>query len=180
MIHGLWGHWRPARPKMTPEPKFSGASGVPWPGPIRRVQDHKDSDLSKVAGDVMGGDFSAKETCYHHFKGFEGGPSLRYDPHFLEGIFFRLEVIQSDSLNILLAYSLFMSSKLTESTESSPSVPPPSILHGLGILSGFYSPSMASSGHFDPTQTYDGYKAVEVLDPACTECLEKGKDCFEH
>ncbi|MBW0501709.1 hypothetical protein O181_041424 [Austropuccinia psidii MF-1] len=28
---------------------------------------------------------------------------------------------------------------------------------------------MASSGHFDPTQTYDGYKAVEVLDPACTK-----------
>ncbi|MBW0469876.1 hypothetical protein O181_009591 [Austropuccinia psidii MF-1] len=24
---------------------------------------------------------------------------------------------------------------------------------------------MASSGHFDPDQTYDGYKAVEVLDP---------------
>ncbi|MBW0539333.1 hypothetical protein O181_079048 [Austropuccinia psidii MF-1] len=39
---------------------------------------------------------------------------------------------------------------------------------------------MASSGNFDPTQTYDGYKAVEVLDPACTECLAKGKDCFEH
>ncbi|MBW0505456.1 hypothetical protein O181_045171 [Austropuccinia psidii MF-1] len=39
---------------------------------------------------------------------------------------------------------------------------------------------MASSGHFDPIQTYDSYKAVEVLDPACTECLAKGKDCFEH
>ncbi|MBW0501059.1 hypothetical protein O181_040774 [Austropuccinia psidii MF-1] len=39
---------------------------------------------------------------------------------------------------------------------------------------------MASSGHFDPTQTYDSYKEVEVLDPACTECLAKGKDCFEH
>ncbi|MBW0578774.1 hypothetical protein O181_118489 [Austropuccinia psidii MF-1] len=39
---------------------------------------------------------------------------------------------------------------------------------------------MASYGHFDPTQTYDGYKAVEVLDPACTEFLGKGKDCFEH
>ncbi|MBW0551791.1 hypothetical protein O181_091506 [Austropuccinia psidii MF-1] len=33
---------------------------------------------------------------------------------------------------------------------------------------------------FDPTQSYDSYKAVEVLDPACTECLEKGKDCFEN
>ncbi|MBW0477415.1 hypothetical protein O181_017130 [Austropuccinia psidii MF-1] len=39
---------------------------------------------------------------------------------------------------------------------------------------------MASSGHFDPTQTYDSYKAVEVLDPACTEFLVKGKDCFEN
>ncbi|MBW0545972.1 hypothetical protein O181_085687 [Austropuccinia psidii MF-1] len=39
---------------------------------------------------------------------------------------------------------------------------------------------MASSGNFDPTQIYDGYKAVEVLDPACTEFLAKGKDCFEH
>ncbi|MBW0536069.1 hypothetical protein O181_075784 [Austropuccinia psidii MF-1] len=39
---------------------------------------------------------------------------------------------------------------------------------------------MASSGHFDPTQTYDSYKAVEALDPACTEFLEKWKDCFEH
>ncbi|MBW0525168.1 hypothetical protein O181_064883 [Austropuccinia psidii MF-1] len=39
---------------------------------------------------------------------------------------------------------------------------------------------MASSGHFDPSQTYDCYKAVEVLDPACTKCLAKGKDCFQH
>ncbi|MBW0542318.1 hypothetical protein O181_082033 [Austropuccinia psidii MF-1] len=36
------------------------------------------------------------------------------------------------------------------------------------------------SGHFNPSQTYYGYKAVEVLDPACTECLAKGKDCFQH
>ncbi|MBW0541722.1 hypothetical protein O181_081437 [Austropuccinia psidii MF-1] len=68
-----------------------------------------------------------------------------------------------------------MSSKLTELTESSPSAPPPS-----GILSRFSSPLMASSDHFDPTKTYDVYKAVEVLDPAFTECLEKGKDFFEH
>ncbi|MBW0472657.1 hypothetical protein O181_012372 [Austropuccinia psidii MF-1] len=73
-----------------------------------------------------------------------------------------------------------MSSKLTELTESSLSAPPPSVLHHSGILSQFSSPSMASSGHFDPTQTCNGYKAVEVLDPACTECLTKGKDCFEH
>ncbi|MBW0516293.1 hypothetical protein O181_056008 [Austropuccinia psidii MF-1] len=73
-----------------------------------------------------------------------------------------------------------MSSKLTELIKSSPSALPPSFLHGSGILSQFSSPSMASSGHFDPTQTYDGYKAVEYIDPAFTECLAKGKDCFEH
>ncbi|MBW0462945.1 hypothetical protein O181_002660 [Austropuccinia psidii MF-1] len=69
-----------------------------------------------------------------------------------------------------------MSSKLTELTESSPSAPPPSLLHGSEILSLFSSPSMASSGHFNRTQAYYGYKAVEALDPACTESLAKGKD----
>ncbi|MBW0499699.1 hypothetical protein O181_039414 [Austropuccinia psidii MF-1] len=39
---------------------------------------------------------------------------------------------------------------------------------------------MASSGHFDPSQIYDGYRAVEILDPSCTECLAKGKDFFQH
>ncbi|MBW0538475.1 hypothetical protein O181_078190 [Austropuccinia psidii MF-1] len=70
-----------------------------------------------------------------------------------------------------------MSSKLTEITESFPSAPPPSVLFGTGILSWLASPwSMASSGHFDTGQTYDGYKAVEVLDPSCTECFAKGND----
>ncbi|MBW0498700.1 hypothetical protein O181_038415 [Austropuccinia psidii MF-1] len=55
-----------------------------------------------------------------------------------------------------------MSSKLTELTESSPSVLPPSALHGSGILSQFSSPSMASSDNFDPTQTYDGHKQRDV------------------
>ncbi|MBW0499635.1 hypothetical protein O181_039350 [Austropuccinia psidii MF-1] len=73
-----------------------------------------------------------------------------------------------------------MSSKLTELTGSSPSEPPPSVLYGSGILSQFSSTSMASSGHFDPTQAYDSYKAIEVLDPACTAFLSKGKDFFEH
>ncbi|MBW0465498.1 hypothetical protein O181_005213 [Austropuccinia psidii MF-1] len=74
-----------------------------------------------------------------------------------------------------------MSSKLTELTESSPSAPPPSVLCGSGILIQLASPwSMASSSHFDPAQTYDSYKAVEVLDPACTKCLAKGRDCFQH
>ncbi|MBW0580803.1 hypothetical protein O181_120518 [Austropuccinia psidii MF-1] len=73
-----------------------------------------------------------------------------------------------------------MSSKLTELTESSPSAPPPSVLCGSGTFIGLSSPSMASFVHFNPSQTYDGYKAVEVLDPACTECLAKGKDCFQH
>ncbi|MBW0515358.1 hypothetical protein O181_055073 [Austropuccinia psidii MF-1] len=39
---------------------------------------------------------------------------------------------------------------------------------------------LSSSGHFDPSQTYDGYRAVETLAPAFTECLAKGKDCFQH
>ncbi|MBW0553101.1 hypothetical protein O181_092816 [Austropuccinia psidii MF-1] len=38
---------------------------------------------------------------------------------------------------------------------------------------------MDSSGYFDPSQTYDGYKAVEALDPACTECLMEGKECLQ-
>ncbi|MBW0516595.1 hypothetical protein O181_056310 [Austropuccinia psidii MF-1] len=39
---------------------------------------------------------------------------------------------------------------------------------------------MASLGDFDPSQTYDIYMAVEGLDTACTKCLAKGKDCFQH
>ncbi|MBW0591527.1 hypothetical protein O181_131242 [Austropuccinia psidii MF-1] len=73
-----------------------------------------------------------------------------------------------------------MSSKLTELTESSPSAPPLSVLCGSGIFSQFSSPSMASSDHFDPSQIYDGYRVVEIFDPACTECLAKGRDCFQH
>ncbi|MBW0511384.1 hypothetical protein O181_051099 [Austropuccinia psidii MF-1] len=74
-----------------------------------------------------------------------------------------------------------MSSKITELTESSPSVLLPSVLCGSGIISWLHSPwSMASSGNFDPSQTYDGYKAVEGLDPDCTECLMKGRQCFQH
>ncbi|MBW0510214.1 hypothetical protein O181_049929 [Austropuccinia psidii MF-1] len=74
-----------------------------------------------------------------------------------------------------------MSSQLTELNESSPSELPPSVLCGSVILSQLALHwSMASSGHFDPAQTYDGYKAVKALDPACTKCLAKGKDCFQH
>ncbi|MBW0589927.1 hypothetical protein O181_129642 [Austropuccinia psidii MF-1] len=91
-----------------------------------------------------------------------------------------MEWIDADVLNIPLAYSSIMSSKLTELTESSPSAPPPSVLRGSGIFSQLSSPSMASSGHFDPSQTYHGFRAVEVLDPSCTECLANGKDCFQH
>ncbi|MBW0567040.1 hypothetical protein O181_106755 [Austropuccinia psidii MF-1] len=58
---------------------------------------------------------------------------------------------------------------MTEITESSPSAPPPSVLCGSSVFSQLTSPSMASSVHFDPSQTYDGYRAVEVLDPACSE-----------
>ncbi|MBW0565984.1 hypothetical protein O181_105699 [Austropuccinia psidii MF-1] len=53
-----------------------------------------------------------------------------------------------------------MSFKLTEITEYSPLVLPKSVICGSGILSRLASLwSMASSGHFDPSQTYDGYKA---------------------
>ncbi|MBW0530241.1 hypothetical protein O181_069956 [Austropuccinia psidii MF-1] len=62
---------------------------------------------------------------------------------------------------------------MTELTESSSSALPPSVLCGSVDLSQLASPSMASSGHFNPSQTYDSYKAVEVLDPACTECFAK-------
>ncbi|MBW0462336.1 hypothetical protein O181_002051 [Austropuccinia psidii MF-1] len=68
-----------------------------------------------------------------------------------------------------------MSSKWTELTYSSPSAWPPSVLCGSGILSW-----LASSGHSNPGQIYDGYKEVEVLDPACTEFLAKGTDFFRH
>ncbi|MBW0540836.1 hypothetical protein O181_080551 [Austropuccinia psidii MF-1] len=38
---------------------------------------------------------------------------------------------------------------------------------------------MDSSGHFDPSPTYDGYKEVEFLDPAFDECLKKSKQCYQ-
>ncbi|MBW0531757.1 hypothetical protein O181_071472 [Austropuccinia psidii MF-1] len=65
-------------------------------------------------------------------------------------------------------------------TESSPSVRPPSVLCGYGIFSWVGSPwSMPSSGHFDPSPIYDGYKAVEVLYPAFTELLRKARQFFQ-
>ncbi|MBW0538055.1 hypothetical protein O181_077770 [Austropuccinia psidii MF-1] len=74
-----------------------------------------------------------------------------------------------------------MSSKPTELTDPSPSAPPTSVLCGSGIVSRLASPwSIASSGNFDPGQIYYCYKAVEVLDPACTRYLAKGKDCFQY
>ncbi|MBW0588378.1 hypothetical protein O181_128093 [Austropuccinia psidii MF-1] len=39
---------------------------------------------------------------------------------------------------------------------------------------------MASFGKFDPSQTYVGYKEVEVLDTACTKVLMKGKEFYQH
>ncbi|MBW0517182.1 hypothetical protein O181_056897 [Austropuccinia psidii MF-1] len=121
------------------------------PGPIRGVQYHEDSDLPQVAGEVLGGDFSPQ---------WQGLTTLRTLREAIFDIWSPLP---------------FMSSKMTELTESSLYAPPPS-----GILSQFSLPSMASSGHFDPTQIYDSYKAVEVLDPDFTKFLAKGKDCFEH
>ncbi|MBW0534747.1 hypothetical protein O181_074462 [Austropuccinia psidii MF-1] len=58
---------------------------------------------------------------------------------------------------------------------SPPSAQPHSVLCGSEILS-----QLASSAHINPSQTYDGYKAVEALDPSCTKCLTKGKDYFQH
>ncbi|MBW0471365.1 hypothetical protein O181_011080 [Austropuccinia psidii MF-1] len=74
-----------------------------------------------------------------------------------------------------------MISKLNELTEYSPSVLPPSVICGSRLFSLLDSPcSMASSGHFDPSQTYDGYKEVKGFDPSCTKCSKKGKQCFQH
>ncbi|MBW0540436.1 hypothetical protein O181_080151 [Austropuccinia psidii MF-1] len=39
---------------------------------------------------------------------------------------------------------------------------------------------MDSSGHFNTSQTYYGYKAVEILDPAFTECLAKVNSSPSH
>ncbi|MBW0512255.1 hypothetical protein O181_051970 [Austropuccinia psidii MF-1] len=150
------GYWRP------PGPNFAGDPGVPWDQKVANGLDPligsrtiKILAFPKVAGEVLGDEFSPKGVLNHHLGGFKEGPYLSYGP-------------------------ITLSSKLTELTESSPSAPPPSVLCGSGILSQLASPSMEYSGHFDPSQTYDGYKTVEVLDPACTEFLAKGKDCFEH
>ncbi|MBW0535731.1 hypothetical protein O181_075446 [Austropuccinia psidii MF-1] len=143
-----------------------------WPGPIERVQDHQDPGLPKVAGEALGDEFSPKGVLNLHLRGFEEGV-IELWPHFLEVSVFDLKWTDSDIWNFPLGYFLVMSSKLTELTESSPSATPPPVLCGSGVLSQLVSPSMASSGHFDPSQTYDSYKAVELLDPACIECLAK-------
>ncbi|MBW0575777.1 hypothetical protein O181_115492 [Austropuccinia psidii MF-1] len=88
-----------------------------------------------------------------HLRGFEGGHKLVMAP-------------------------ISLSSKLTELTEYSPSAPPPSTLCGSGVFSRLSSPSMASSDHFDASQIYDGYRAVEILDPACTEFLSRVRIVF--
>ncbi|MBW0569365.1 hypothetical protein O181_109080, partial [Austropuccinia psidii MF-1] len=67
---------------------------------------------------------------------------------------------------------------MTEITEYSPSAPPPSVICGSGLFSQLSSPSMASSGHFDPSQIYDGYRAVEILDAACTGCWPRVRIVF--
>ncbi|MBW0514656.1 hypothetical protein O181_054371 [Austropuccinia psidii MF-1] len=67
-----------------------------------------------------------------------------------------------------------MSSKINYITGYSPCLPPPSVLCGSVVFRRLGLPwSMASSGHFDHHQTYNGYKAVELLDPSFTECLMK-------
>ncbi|MBW0582327.1 hypothetical protein O181_122042 [Austropuccinia psidii MF-1] len=150
-----------------------------WPGPLEGVQEHQDPGLPKASGEALGDEFSPKGVLNPHLRGFEGGINKLW-PYFLEVNFFNLEWTDSDILNLLLAYSSVMSSKLNELAESSPSAPQPSFICGSVVLSRLCSPFMASSGHFDPSQTYDRYRAVEVLDPACSECFAKGKDCFQH
>ncbi|MBW0526698.1 hypothetical protein O181_066413, partial [Austropuccinia psidii MF-1] len=124
------GYWRP------PGPNSSGDPGTPWtpisptwPGPIERVQDHQYPGLPKVSGEVLGDELSHKGVLNLYLRGFEGG--------------------------IIELCPISLSSTLNELTESSPSAPPPSALCGSGIFSQLSSPSMASSAHFDPSQTYD-------------------------
>ncbi|MBW0562350.1 hypothetical protein O181_102065 [Austropuccinia psidii MF-1] len=160
--------------------------GTPWSAVCGRWTvrhgmwaDHQDPGLPKAAGEVLGDDFTPKGGMNPHIRGFEGG-TIEVWPPSLEVYFFDMEWTDSDVLNLLLTYFSVMSSKMTDLTESSPSARPPSFLCCSGVFSQLSSPSMASSGHFDPSQTYDGFRAVEVLDRACTECLAKGKDCFQH
>ncbi|MBW0501639.1 hypothetical protein O181_041354 [Austropuccinia psidii MF-1] len=68
--------------------------------------------------------------------------------------------------------TLEMSSKMTEITESSYSLPPHSVLCGSGAVRKLGPPwSMASSGYFDAHQMYDGYNEVEILDPPFSEII---------
>ncbi|MBW0465668.1 hypothetical protein O181_005383, partial [Austropuccinia psidii MF-1] len=61
----------------------------------------------------------------------------------------------SEALESFAPITTEMSPKLTKLTLSSPSVLLPSVLCGYAILSWLGSPwSMASSGYFDPSQTY--------------------------
>ncbi|MBW0574437.1 hypothetical protein O181_114152 [Austropuccinia psidii MF-1] len=176
----------PQDQKGPPGPNFSGDPGMPWDhklahGSIFHLHglDHQYPGLPKIAGEVLGDEFSPKGVLNLHLGGFEGG-IIELCLISLRSFVVDLEWADSDILNLLLIYSSVMSSKLTELTESSPSAPPPSVLWGSGVFTQLSSHSMASSGNFDPSQAYEGYKAVEVLDPACTECLARGKDCFQH
>ncbi|MBW0547650.1 hypothetical protein O181_087365 [Austropuccinia psidii MF-1] len=142
---------------------------MPWDhklahGPIERVQDHQYPGLPKISGKVLGDEFSPKVVLNLHLGGFEGG-IIELCPISLRAFVFDLEWADSDILNLLLADSSVISSKLTELTESSPSTPPPSVFCGPGVFSRLSSPSIASSGHFDCSQTYYSYKAVER--PCC-------------
>ncbi|MBW0553109.1 hypothetical protein O181_092824 [Austropuccinia psidii MF-1] len=169
-----------------PGPNFAGDLGMPWDhklahglDPLRGSRTINILASSKFQGGSWVMNSAPKGSSILTLEALRGA-IIGLWPHFLEVIDFNLQWTDSDVLNLLLAYFLVMSYKLTELTESSPSATPPSVLCGSGILSQLASPSMASSGHFNPSQTYDGYKAVEALDPACTECLAKGKDCFQH
>ncbi|MBW0504550.1 hypothetical protein O181_044265 [Austropuccinia psidii MF-1] len=70
---------------------------------------------------------------------------------------------QDPGLRKVAGEDLVMSSKLTELTEYSPSAPPPSVLCGSGIFSKLSSPSMASSGRFDPTKPMIGTEQLKFF-----------------
>ncbi|MBW0581802.1 hypothetical protein O181_121517 [Austropuccinia psidii MF-1] len=73
VVHG--GYWRPPGPNLSGDPTVPlDQKGGPWPGTIDRVQDHQDPGLPKVAGEVLGDEFSPKGVLNHHLGGFKEGP----------------------------------------------------------------------------------------------------------
>ncbi|MBW0508166.1 hypothetical protein O181_047881 [Austropuccinia psidii MF-1] len=136
--------WCPTDQNGPLGPNFSGDPGIPW-------------------DQTNGPWFKFSPTCPAPIEGVQD----HQDPGLPKAAGEALvdELSPKGVLNPHLRGFEVMSSKLTELTESSPSTPPPSVLCGSGVFSQLSSPSMPSSGHFDPSQTYDGFRAVEK--PCC-------------